>query len=254
MPGFSEFQTFIAQEAASLFADMSEVDMATVRHNTAALLGMPEVEPAPPPHPQNPKERMISKLLLGLSEVLDSVQNLQNIAVYTRRFPYARSGIEKGAYLRYHLENHLSELYILEERMYAYLTFISRQYRRDSRARIVSRVTDAIRNDLASILSGVRQARGTHVHEQRYSDPELDRLRTLEIIKGQNSRWADLYELVYRQTREARLKRIAETNRTIQGLLDIHFEYLLSLLRGGDGHLRMPDNSGNAPGARPLTP
>jgi hypothetical protein len=243
MPGLDDFRAFVTGEAASLISDMSKMDLATAEHNIAVLLGTSEDEPAPSPRPQQPKERTVAKLILGLSEILDSVQSLRNVSVYARRFPYANSGIEKGAYLRYHIENYLNELYILEKRMEAYLKAISRMYRHDPLGPTISRLADAILKSLSDALTDIREARGAHVHEERYSDQELNRLRVLETVKDQNARLSGLYEHFYRLTREAKLKWITEMNAGLQGLLDTYFAQLLEVLRSDDGHLHIPNGS-----------
>ncbi len=107
---------------------------------------------------------------IEFGEIMESVDNLHNIAVYIRRFPYARLGVEKGAFLRYHVENYLNELYILQKRMEAYLTAISRMYKLDPRSSPNQTGDQGNSGQVASAFLRHYQGTWETVHRKRYTE------------------------------------------------------------------------------------
>jgi predicted transcriptional regulator with HTH domain len=239
MPGFEDFHTAIGQTGSLLIQGMTEADREAANRNMSALLRESEPEPGPEPRVLRPDEELAQKLLFGFSEILESVDNLHNIAVYVRRFPYTNSGVEKGAYLRYHVENYLQELYILKERLKSYLTAIARAYRLDPRGPRLRAIAKAIEKHFHEAFAGTLRARGAHVHQHRYSDMDLERLKGLELVR-ESAGLQSWYENVYRETRRRKLKWIKGTNRSVDQLLDVYFEYLRDQLFDADGNLRQP--------------
>ena len=52
------------------------------------------------------------RLFLEFDEIVSSYQCLRDIEIYIRRFPYRDTGLSDLRYLKYHIENHLNEVYI----------------------------------------------------------------------------------------------------------------------------------------------
>ena len=77
----------------------------------------------------SPRELFASHTLYTpLSEIMKSFHSLENIKIYIGSFPYKNNKIKKDDYLRYHLENYLNELYILKNRLIAYIDTLIKAY------------------------------------------------------------------------------------------------------------------------------
>jgi predicted transcriptional regulator with HTH domain len=249
LAGFGEFDAAIRAAGSALVTDMLDEDHEAVRRNLSALLREEEPAPGPKLRRLTKSEEVTQKLLFGFSEIQESIDNLHNIAIYVRRFPYANAGVEKGAYLRYHVENYLQELYILKERLKSYVTIVSRAYRLDPRGERLTAVAKAIEKHFREVFAGSLQARGRHVHERRHSDPELERLRALEMVHHGDPSLDRWYDQVYRETRRRKLAWIGHTNELVGRFLDVYFGLLYDLLFTSDGSVRQPSTA--AQPARP---
>jgi hypothetical protein len=234
LAGFDEFHTAIGAAGSALIKGMTDKDLETVRRNMSALLREEEPVPGSEPRRLTQDEELIQKLLFGFVEIQESIDNLHNIAIYVRRFPYANAGVEKGAYLRYHVENYLQELYILKERLKSYLTTVSRAYRLDPRGKRLGTVAKAVDKHFHEVFAGSLQARRRHVHQRRYSDPDIERLRGLEIVHHDNPSLDRWYRQVYKETRRRKLAWIARTNELVNKFLDVYFGLLYELLFTSD--------------------
>ena len=241
MTKFREFEAAMSREAKTLLAELLEAKPDVVSRRILGLLDAGEDGSQRDEVWTEPKEQLVIQLHLRFGEIAESVEALQDIAVYVRSFPYRRSGISKVTYLRYHVENYLDELYILQNRMKAYLVFIARQYRLDSRSDRISALGQAVKEHFTEALSDAVTARGTHVHQRRHSDQDLVRLRLLWPLRDDEPRRENIYELSYKQARKSKRLWIEQTNRMIETLLDVYFEYLLELLFDHDGRLRFPE-------------
>ncbi len=242
MSAFDHFSIAITHEAGNLIDGMQESDHALAQYSISKYLGHPHSKHPPERRQMPPHEAAVERLFFGFVEILESVKNLRNIPVYISRFPYRHAGIEKGAYLRYHVENYLNEIYLLRERMKQYLTVISRLFKADSRSREIDVASKAISKHFSAVLSGFTRIRGAHVHEQRHAlmDQDFIRLGTFEVIRNESQAYASLYERTYREVRKAKRAWIERTNESIESLLNTYFEILYDLLFDEAGRLRNP--------------
>jgi hypothetical protein len=205
----------------------------------------PPERPIINPRQFSPYENLFIKLFFGFIEIDKSKKNLQNALIYIRRFPFSKTRIERSTYLRYHYENYLNELYILNARMQKFLTIISRLYRHDPNGENITRITIEISHNFKEALSRLIEARGIHTHEERYSDSDFVQLNLFEIFKeeqipGLNMNF--LYDIVYRRIIRAKRDFIRRTNKLIEKLLEIYFKRLFKLLFDKDEHLLIPQS------------
>lgn len=243
MSALKDFEAAVGRESSALLSGWTPKDMASFSRNMEALFGLSIDDASSSLRVAAPREGLIGPLVAGLGEILDSAQCLRNIAIYVRRAPKANSGIEKGAYLRYHVENYLGELYILEKRLEAYLKTISRLFRLDPRQKELTDLAKSVRRVFKKSLSGADVARGVHVHQRRYTDLDLDRLRVLELVKDEGDSFGDMYDIAYRLARSRKRKWIERTNVVVDQLLDLYFAQLLTLLFDDEGHLKDPGSA-----------
>jgi|GEM_PF-6660083 len=243
---YEKFGSLLAKENSKLIAGMPGSDFEYFSNQTLCLFRLTTPErPLKNPRQFNSYENLLIRLFFGFNEIDKSIKNLQNTLIYIRRFPFSKTRIEKSTYLRYHYENYLNELYILQERMQRFLTIISRLYRRDQNWENISQITNEILHDFKRALSRLIETRGTHIHEKRFSDLEFDQLDLFENLKNENFPGLNmnfLYDLVYQRILKAKRGFIRMTNKQIEKRLEIYFKLLLKSLFDKDEHLLIPKN------------
>ena len=193
-------------------------------------------------HRISPHEFFIAnKIFRPMSEIMYAIEAIENIAVYARSFPYKRQGISRIAYLKYHVENYLNELYLLKNRLIKYLKLIEKSYKKSNISEHVSHTIAPLYKVVSKTLKGYIEVRGSHVHENRYSDNDFDRLSTLELLsKGSDKNkfsetMTQLSNVAYSDIRKKWVDKINADFEGIQNLLDLYFEHLLiAISKNGD--------------------
>lgn len=196
----------------------------------------------------NDKAMFISrKLFHPVSEIFSSVESLENISIYVGSFPYKNKDISRLEYFKYHIENYLNEIYILKNRLIAYLKLLERSYKNCNRTQDISSALRPQYEIVSNALSGYVDVRGSHVHELRYSDADIDRLSTLNLLS--NSREESLSEVFlsqfiaeYRKTRKKWVGKIKQDIEEINKLLDGYFSAIIQAICT-DGTIIYPTNT-----------
>ncbi len=241
MSAFEEFRDLILGEAQRLIGQLTDQDRAVIRESIAETLGEEVVDPTPA-RELSPKAELARTLFSRFTEILSSFESLESIEKYLRRAPDPSLGVSKAAYLRYHVENYLCELYVLKERLIAYGKLISRRYKSDRRAAEIAAAISNSNDAVERVLHGLTHARGKHVHESRFDDAELSKLAFFDILRVGDESVREIFELIYRDVRSSKRRWIREMNQAIRVLLNAYFERLMPLLCE-DGALRLPTNS-----------
>jgi hypothetical protein len=112
-------------------------------------------------------EQFFAKIWHGFLEICSSLKTLQDIEVYIRRFPYAKTPITRPRHLRYHIESHFNEVYILRERLKTFLTMVERLYRKNSCYDDVRRTTKLLSKLVTDILESVTNTHMSGLKQQR---------------------------------------------------------------------------------------
>ncbi|MCX6765947.1 MAG: hypothetical protein NT136_03235 [Candidatus Moranbacteria bacterium] len=174
------------------------------------------------------EDEFAMKLFRLFSEIANSYEALQNIPIYIDVFPFQKKGISKYVYFKYHIENYLNEIYILQQRMLAYLTIIERAYKKSKIKSKVSSATKKLGTLVTSAFSGYIKVRGSHVHFTRYTDEDIDRLSMIDTLaRSKDEQFVEklelLYRLVYKDIRRKWKKKIVEDKKSINRLNEIYF-------------------------------
>jgi hypothetical protein len=182
------------------------------------------------------RETFIALLFRGFSEIATSYERLRDIEIYIRRFPYRDTGVSRVRHLQYHVENYLNEVYILKERVRVYLDNINKWYRRSEHYRKVQPELELLRTFISEPLENLVNLRGEHVHARRFSDDQLDRLTTLELLASsaaqnfqspaEHNFWSSFLQEEYKSIRKKWTERIKSNNDATEKLLDAFFELL----------------------------
>lgn len=194
-------------------------------------------------------ERFFTKIWQGFLEISGSLKTLQDVEVYIRRFPYSKTSITRHRYLRYHIESHFNEIYILRERLKTFLTIIERLYRKDPRHSNILRVTQAMAKLVTDMLEGVTTTRSSHIHQSRFQSEDLNRLESLDLLTsvGINEVSDHLrlyYDNEYRSIRRSWRMTLKSNNEAIIKLLNIYFKRLLPIIfNESEKELNYPQSS-----------
>lgn len=190
----------------------------------------------------SPKEKYFRKVFDAFSEIHSSYQALRDIEIYINRFPYSSASVTKPRYLRYHIENYFSEVYLLKKRLLAFLTSIGRGYRKDKRHATILAATRPLFKLISESLEGVVITRGRHVHEKRYSDPKIERLELMELLSkgaGEDDLLPHLrpyYQVEYRRIRSEWKVQIKRNNEAVNLLLAAYSEVVSGVLFPEEGN------------------
>lgn len=185
------------------------------------------------------------KLLQPLSEIINSLEMIDDIIIYVRNFPFKRHGISKVSYLRYHIANYLNELYILKNRLIAYVTTISRAYRKSENAQFVHDRLNPLSNIASEAFKDYGKVRGAHVHEERFTDNELERLASLELFSGSDDELGDLahhiYKMTYKEIRKKWSDKITKDMENMHKIMNHYFEQFIEAVTE-NGKIKYPSN------------
>lgn len=185
---------------------------------------------------QSAREQYFARIFRGFTEISTSLDTLDDIAFYVRRFPFEGTRITRERYLQFHVEAHYSEIYILRERLKAYITIFRRQYRKDPQLSNVEKQCDALTKTLDTALTGVVNLRGLHIHKARFSDDAIDRLSTIGLLSrdSDSSEFGRLMRSYYREehknVRRIWRDRMRENVKAIRQLLDAFFDALFPMV------------------------
>lgn len=186
------------------------------------------------------------KLFKSYTEITKTLETLDNISVFIRRFPFARSKVSPESYLQFHIEAYLSEVYILRERSNSLVKLVERQFKRDPHLTNVNEVCQQILNLTQQTLGPVVDVRSNHVHKVRFQDDDISRLETLNLLKldptpDRRLNWDWLYKHEYKKTRKKWTDQIKTNNKASRELIDQLLEAIYPIIFDQDGHLRIPN-------------
>lgn len=189
-------------------------------------------------------EIVTSKLFYGFIEIHRSYERLKDHEIYISSFPYSRSSLSRVGHLSYNVENYLNEFYILKERTKAYLTTVGRIYKNDKRHSDILKHTKIMFNAIPQVFDDLIQARGSHVHQRRYTDSDFDRLTTMELLSvhgGDDFEMLSvLYNVEYKKLRKKWKEIIMNKNKSLLKVLDLIFETLHPHIFTKSGNIRFP--------------
>jgi hypothetical protein len=206
---------------------------------------------APPKQPKLTRdEHFTVKLFRGFTEIHACIERLKDCETYIGRFPFKGTRVSRAAYLQHVVETHLHELYILRERLIGYATLIRRQYRHDRNAQLVDEVTTLLEEYVSTAFAGFTRVRGSHVHQFRHSNDDIERLELLALLqKGGDKHFSNAIRILGRTAipeTHMRLKAQAKKwNSSASKALEEYFKALLPLVFTADA------KAFRYPGAKP---
>jgi hypothetical protein len=170
---------------------------------------------------------------------------MKDIEFYVGRFPYSQARIAKHRHLLFHIEAFLGELYILQQRLIQFLTFITRQHRRDPRLQQIQAACKVLNDFVIDAMRKGIAIRGSHVHKWRLSDNQIDRLNGINFYTMMpnakiKKAFKAYYESEYWKIRKHWRKWIASGIAEAQNLVDAYFDGVFRLMFNDKGKLLYP--------------
>lgn len=185
--------------------------------------------------------RFFSKIFLVCKEIVDTYEVIKDIARYTRRFPFRDNYASRTRYLQYNIENFFNEVYILEERLIALITNIERGHKATPQQISAHDMANQQKKFVKDGFLNLRHIRSTHVHENRYVDLGLEKLKSLEWLSIYSKELSGLFREQYIKTylseRKKWIKKMDEIIGDIKALLDRYFDSLYDFVFDSDGKL-----------------
>jgi hypothetical protein len=244
MPGFGRFQKALLEAAQQHFTPLMEEHREelseTIENHLFELEGPRQLN-----RQLGVRDQYFGKLFRGFLEISKSIETLEDISYYIRRFPFTGTRITPERYLQFHVESHFAEVYVLRERLSRYVTLFERQFRRDPNLANVEARCNALKEGIATALQGVVALRGQHIHEFRFTDDGIDRLGSIALLsKGSNDEFSTLMKHYYREQRREVKRTWASRTKTnleaIKQLLDVFFDALYPIAFDQQGAIRYP--------------
>jgi len=171
-----------------------------------------------------------------LSEIMSTIEIIELIPLFIKTFPYSRKGMSKSRYIQYHVGNYFVEVGNLNYRLKLYLNKLKNAYRKTAKKKEhIDQITKILQKYRETVLKGPIGVRDNHIHNFRYSDKELDRLATIELLNGEGKSREELllglqYEAAFKKARHKWIKQIKENSSQIEQIIDFYFKALMKIV------------------------
>lgn len=233
MKGYEKFQLALVEAAKEHIRPLegeAKESLGKVIHNHLFDLDGPRRLS----RPTDARQQYFWRLFQGFIEISKSLETLEDIGVYIRRFPFQDTRISRERYLQFHVEAHYSEMYILRDRLTRYAKLVERQFRKDSRVSDAQRTCQAINDSITKSLNGVVDIRRRHVHEVRFSDDGIDRLGTITLLSQGKTKFSKLMRQYYSYEFSRVRKRWRDVMKTnldaVRVLLNAYFDIMYPIV------------------------
>jgi len=130
--------------------------------------------------------------------------------------------------LSHTIEAYLNEVYVFQQRLLSYVRRVRRYAEKRTAKAEVGRILDTIERMVFTTFEEIIKTRGASVHVTRYTDDDVSRLNTLDLLVN-HGRMSGLKGFYNTETRRIRRKWQAtarNNNREIKQLLDLYFSTL----------------------------
>ena len=191
------------------------------------------------------RSRFFAQVYKGYIEISDSFERLRSYEVYIGRYGYSGTAIKPAQHLVCLVENYMNEIYVLNLRMNNYGKKLERLYKNDPNTRLTKSIVLELKDVLKEAYGFIIDARGAHIHRERYSDERLNRLQLLETLAttcgNENSdNIRDAYKLEYKELRKTWKKMIKIVNDETEKILDRYFDALHPAVFTRGKNMRIP--------------
>jgi hypothetical protein len=169
------------------------------------------------------ERRLFDDIFRRCVDVRDTYDNLDLCLAYIKAPMPRRKGFKVDQVLMYHLTFYFQEIYILSERLEAYITRIAKLKAKRGDSEAIKREKRLVKIVRGS-LSGIVKTRGSHVHERPFSTPELDALSRLSFIASLKPEFSEDLPLEYRLVRDDWVRTLKGNKTALHDLMNLIFD------------------------------
>jgi hypothetical protein len=187
------------------------------------------------PKLERPTDKAFEAIFRGYLEVSESLDSLALAERLIGLAPPRANGVPKDKYLSFLVAAYLQDIYILEQRMSAYATKLSRLYKMPALPSLVEKI-------VYQPLENIIKARGDHVHTRRYADEYLSAVGTYALFRRVGHELGRHLDDEYR-TAQLHWKKLAKKNNIeIKRIVERYFKVIKAVLLI-DGKVKFPPPS-----------
>ena len=180
-------------------------------------------------------EHFAVRMFRHFTEIHKCVERLRDFETLVARYAFQGTRVTRAAYLQFVVEGQLHELYVLQQRLLAWVTTIEKAYRSDRRAGDVAVMVKRIKEAVLAAFRSLAHVRGSHVHEFRYNNSDIGRLELIDLLsQSPDKGFVRTIRLLRKQATQVthvRLKQqVRERNNVAAAVLEVVHEVLHVLL------------------------
>lgn len=172
---------------------------------------------------QRPEDATFSTIFQGFTEISAALDTLKLSSKLIALAPPRSKIIRKDDYLKFLVGAYLQEMYILEQRLSSYAKKISRLYQIPTLPAFVQKL-------VYQPLEGLITTRGAHVHSQRYSDEQLDRLSRTALFESVGHQLGEDLWFDYKWAQHHWVARVKKNNDAMLQIVDRYFDVMYDVV------------------------
>lgn len=209
--------------------------------------------PTKPDGVDSEKIEFLAVLSSWETEIDMSLQTLEDTELYVRRFPYGETDLSKTRHLRRHIEKYIEEMYILKERLVGMVDAIDDMYDEgdlEIQYELALPFAKKIAKNTLNPITGYGNVRGTHVHEKRYTPPEIKKLAQMEqmirLMEDDDKTYGVIMakrDEKYKKVRKEWAERVKREISEIKKMIDQYFGLLRNVLFDSDCNPRLAEET-----------
>ncbi len=166
------------------------------------------------------------KLFNGFTEITGILDTLRLIETFVSLNPPKENSVNYSNYLNYHVHNYLQEMYILKERLNAYLKLIQRLSKKKINNQLLDEAIDLLFTMVQESLdniAGYKGVRNKHVHQYKYSDEEMRWLSSTSFLSKFHEEFTEESRQAYTIAKKKWVITIGKNNKKLESLIDVYF-------------------------------
>ncbi len=192
-----------------------------------------------------PEYSYFIKISYSFFEIRDSLDRLTKISKYISWSPNTKNINYRYDMLRYHYENYCHELYILKQRLNAFLNIIKKLYKNEVNFDDACSEFSKLYTTISKTMNDFVQERSLHVHERRMSNPEIKNYSLLSYLLNEDfEKYPGLqnafFQDDYKKLKKEYTKIVKERNLIIDNLVDKIFSNINSIILVENTYIAKP--------------
>lgn len=192
-----------------------------------------------------PTDQTFWDIFKGFTEIGDSLDAIALIEELLRTPPPRRKAVRKDHYIKLLVGSYLQEMYILEQRMSAYGKKISRLYGVRSLPEQVQKIVYVPMENLINL-------RGAHVHQNRFSDENLDRVGMFALFESVGHKFGEHLLDHYHLAQISWAKQVEKNNKETRKIVDEYCSLFIPIVAAG-GKIFLPSKAARLSSSHPAT-